>query len=296
MSRPDGGSAPASEARSSVSASDQDPESAVASTAGPIARRERVAARASPSSPTGPVGVGQEQAAGPVEHGGQRVGGQPARHRHQVALGAGRRRDPARQRPARGPGGGGQVRRVGRLLADQHPRQLVTAAAAQVLDFPPGPGRSPRPSRPRARRCRRRSPRPAGSAARRSRSARRPAAATPPPGDPGADPVGRQQRVERPALALLAAAEPRRRRRVRARAGVGVADQGDELAQRLLTPRADPAAEAPSSGRAYSGTSRRSSRGSPRSIARSSGSIASATRGREPAPGLVNRRFFVESD
>ena len=66
----------------------------------------------------------------------------------------------------------------------------------------------------------------------------------PPPGDPGADPVGGLQRVERPALAQLAAAEGDVDLAADPAAGLGIADQGDELPQRLADAGADAAAEA----------------------------------------------------
>ncbi len=59
----------------------------------------------------------------------------------------------------------------------------------------------------------------------------------PPPGDPGPDPIGRLQGVERPALPQLAAAERDVDLAADPAAALGIADQGDELAQRLLHPR-----------------------------------------------------------
>ena len=92
-----------------------------------------------------------------------------------------------------------------------------------------------RPTRPRARRCRRRSPR----RARRSRPAARPAGDAgldeAPPGEPRADAVGGEQRVEAAAGVELAAAEVRRRCRARSPASAArVGDQVDEAAERDL--------------------------------------------------------------
>ena len=66
----------------------------------------------------------------------------------------------------------------------------------------------------------------------------------PPPGDPGPDPVGGLQRVEGPALAQLAAAEGDVDLAADPAPSLGVADQGDELPQRLLHPGPDAAPEA----------------------------------------------------
>ena len=65
----------------------------------------------------------------------------------------------------------------------------------------------------------------------------------PPPGDPGAQAVGGEQRVERAPLAVLAPAEPAIHRVAGAAVEVGVGDQVDELRQRLLHPGQDPGPE-----------------------------------------------------
>ena len=68
--------------------------------------------------------------------------------------------------------------------------------------------------------------------------------------------VGGLERVEGPALAQLAAPQGPVHLAARGPAPVGVADQGHELPQRLGHAGAHAVPEAPSSGRAYSGTSR----------------------------------------
>jgi hypothetical protein len=67
----------------------------------------------------------------------------------------------------------------------------------------------------------------------------------PSPGGAGADPIGGLQRVERPPLAQLAAAELDVDVAAEAAARLRVADQGDELAQRLAYPPPHAPAEAP---------------------------------------------------
>jgi hypothetical protein len=62
----------------------------------------------------------------------------------------------------------------------------------------------------------------------------------PAPGDSRAHPVRRLQRVERPSLTQLAAAEPYIYVAAGVPAGLRIADQGDELPQRLAHAGADP--------------------------------------------------------
>ena len=108
----------------------------------------------------------------------------------------------------------------------------------------------------------------------------------PPPGHARADPVGGLQRVERAALAQLAAAEPDVDVAAGLAAAVGVADQGDELAQRLghadLHAAAERALERPRVLGHLAGIVARISV----VTAPSSGSITSATSGGKRAPGL----------
>ena len=213
-------------------------------TVGPSASVPSAAARASASARPGPSGSGQQQAALAVDHRRQRLRRQPSRHPRQRVLGAGERRQPGRHFPRRGARRRRQVGRVGGRVGEQQRDQLAPPPAAQVLDlglrlgealdrvggelvdvgedrlgqerqrFGPDPG----------------PPAGVGEA---------------PPGDPGADPVGGLQRVERAPGALLAAAERQVDLAARVAPRVGIADQGDELGQRLLHPAPDPAPEAP---------------------------------------------------
>ena len=64
------------------------------------------------------------------------------------------------------------------------------------------------------------------------------------PGHPGPDPVGGLKRVERPPLAQLAAAEGQIDLAARLAPRLGIADEGDELPQRLTDAGADTAPEA----------------------------------------------------
>ena len=118
----------------------------------------------------------------------------------------------------------------------------------------------------------------------------------PPPGDPGAEPVGGEQGVERAALAVLAPAE----RPVDGVAGaaveVGIADQVDELAQRLLDPAADPGAEAPAQ-RAPVGGHALADRLD--DLVAERGDVRAdqlADPRRKPAPGLVDVNFLCADD
>ena len=197
------------------------------------------------SAGPGPSGSGTSSAAGLAEDRGQGVGpaaaapatpGRPrARRAPRPGAAAASRRPAPRHR---------QVGLGGRRLAHQQRRQLVAAPAAQVLDLglrlgvaldrvgrelvDVGEDRLGEQGQHLGLEA---GLRPAG---RRD----------PPPGDPGADPVGGLQRVEAAALAQLAAAERDVDLAARPAAGVGVADQGDELAQRLGDAGADAAAEA----------------------------------------------------
>ena len=103
---------------------------------------------------------------------------------------------------------------------------------------------------------------------------------------PGPRP-GRRPAASRAVLRpQLAAAEGDVDLAARLAAGLGIADQGDELAQRLPDAGADPAPEAALERRAYSGTSRAIELRISAVIASSSGSIRSATSARKAAPGL----------
>ena len=170
------------------------------------------------------------------------LGRQPRAQPAAVAA-PGERGDAARRLPA-GLGRGGARppprRARGRAAARASRRRQALASRPRR---PTAPRRSPRPRAPRARRCRRTPPRRAAPAC-----AGRPGLdrdrRDPPPGDPGAEPVGGEQGVERAPLAVLAAAERRGRRASLAlRSRLRVGDQVDELAQRLLDPAADPGAE-----------------------------------------------------
>ena len=87
--------------------------------------------------------------------------------------------------------------------------------------------------------------------------ARRAGCGEPPPGDPRADPVGGLQRVERPPLPAARRGRARRRPRGPARGRAsGSRIRATNWRSASLDPGPDAAAEAPSSGRAYSGTSR----------------------------------------
>ena len=188
----------------------------------------------------GALRVGQQHAAFAVDHGGQRLRRQATGDR--ASASSGQATPPAR--PAlsrRGAGGGGQVGGVGGRIAEQQGDQLATTPAAHVLD-PACACAKPStesaasssmsaktasasresgsaPSRPGGRRRR--------SGARRPgrRSGRRPGASR------GSGPP------------LLAAAEGQVDLAAGVAPGVGIADQRDELGQRLPHAAPDPAAE-----------------------------------------------------
>ena len=211
---------------------------------GPSTSRAPPAARSSSSARPGPVGVRTQHAAGPSTTVASDSGGQAPRDRGQVLLGAGERREPPRKRPARRPrrgadvglrGGGSRTssaassrrrrRRTSSTLGlrlgvalDRVGGELVDVGEDRLGQQAQRLGVEARP--------------------------RGPARGDPPPGDPGADPVGGLQRVQRAPLAQLAAAELDVDLAARPAAGLGIADQGDELAQRLADAAADAAAEA----------------------------------------------------
>ena len=264
-----------SEQRASASAHD----CAGSAAARPSGRARRGALARSPREHLGAaraLGVGQQRGSRPRRRtvlsasGGQPAGdarrGRPRRRRARragaAAASAAARAAAARSagsaagspseqaRPARGGGGGARPR----------PR--------------PAPRRSPRPSRRRARRCRRRSPRRAGSAARRRarpgdrrrrsgarrrgrRPGRRPAASR--GSGPGAARRGRGRR------------RPRGRR---SRPASGSRISATNWRSASPTPVRIPRPKLPSSGRAYSGTSRAIVSRISAVIASSSGSIS----------------------
>jgi hypothetical protein len=157
--------------------------------------------------------------------------------------GPGRNRELVRQLPACRPRSCVEVGTVGGRPAQEQGRQLAPPAAAAVLDLglrlgvavdgvggelvDVGEDRL-------------------GEQRQRLRLQLRPPArrGDPPPGDPGADPVGGLQRIERPSLPLLAATELDVDLPPGLAAGVGISDQGDEPEQRLADAGADAAAEA----------------------------------------------------
>ena len=201
------------------------------------------AARSISSPRPGPGRVGQQQAAGPVEDGGQGAGGSRRAIDPRSASAQASAATRPRQRPARLAGGGPQVRLGRRRLADEHRRQLAAAGAGDVLDL----GLRLRVALDRVGgelvdvgedRLGEQAQLLGVEAGAPGRGG------DPPPGDPGPDPVGGLQRVEGPALAQLAAAERDVDLAADPAPALRVADQGDELAQRFLDAGADPAAEA----------------------------------------------------
>ncbi len=169
--------------------------------------------------------------------------GKAPREPAQVLLRAGGGRDAAWQRPCGGLGRGAHVGLIRRRLAGQQRRQLAAPAAALVLELGLGlrvaldrvGGEFVDVGEDRL-----------GEQAEHLRVEPRipPGCGDPPPGDPRPDPVGGLQRVERAALPQLAAAEGDIDLTARLPARLRVADQGDELAQRLGDSGADPAPEA----------------------------------------------------
>ena len=110
----------------------------------------------------------------------------------------------------------------------------------------------------------------------------------PAPGDPRAEAVGGEQRVERASLAVLAPAEPAIHRVAGAAVEVGVGDQVDELRQRLLHPGQDPGAE-PAAERAAVGGHALADRGD--DLVAERGDVRAdqpADPRGQPAPGLVD--------
>ena len=115
----------------------------------------------------------------------------------------------------------------------------------------------------------------------------------PPPGDPGADPVGGLQRVEGAALAQLAAAERDVDLAARARGRRPGRGSGRRTgAAPRSTPVRMPRPKLPSSGRAYSGTSRAIASRISLGDRGSSGSIRSATSAGRPRQGSESSWFL----
>ncbi len=114
----------------------------------------------------------------------------------------------------------------------------------------------------------------------------------PPPGDPGADAVGRLERVEVAALPELPPAQPD----IDVAAGLppasGSRTSETNCRSASVTPVRSATPKAPSSGRAYSGTSSAIVVRISSVAAGSSGSIASASAGERPRQGS-GWRFFV---
>ena len=271
------GSAPASSARSAARAS--------AHEAGELGRRRRPGpapaasvaggrARA-PSARPGPSGSGSSRQPVAVDDGGQRA--RPAAAAP-APRGRPRRRRaprPARQRPA-APARAAASRSAsaGGRLAEQQRRQLVATAPAQVLDL----GLRLRVALDRVggelvdvgedrlgEQAELLGVQPGPAAGRRD----------PPPGDPGADPVGGLQRVERAPLAQLAAAEGDVDLAAHARGRRPDRGSARRTARSASpTPVRMPRPKLPSSGRAYSGTSRAIVARISAVIASSSGSIS----------------------
>ena len=141
------------------------------------------------------------------------------------------------------PRGGGEVARLGRGLEQQQLDQLGAAAAAHVLDLGLGlgvaldrvGGQLVDVGEAGLGEDRQRLGAEVGAAAGVGEAA---------PGDAGTDPVGGLERVERPALALLAASEGAVDVAAGLAPGLGVADQGDELREGLGDAGADAAPEA----------------------------------------------------
>ncbi len=231
-------------ARSVAAPAPRSPAAAPARPPAPTRERHAGAARSRLAGRPGPSGSGTSDAADLVERCREHVGGQRRARPAQRGSAQATRGDPARRpaSPPPGPPHAAPAASTPRLAHEQR-HQLVAAGGGAGPRPRPGPPHSPRPSRRTARRCRRR---------RLGEQAQdlgvelglAPARAIAPPGHARPDPVGGLQRVERPALAQLAAAEPDVDLAAQPAARVGIADQGDELAQRLTHPGAHAAAEA----------------------------------------------------
>jgi hypothetical protein len=194
--------------------------------------------------PAGAGGVPHQHAAELLEAGARRAGGEPAHDCRAIVLAAGQCRQIPRQLPTRGPCRRADVPDRGGGLAHQQRDELVAAAAAHVLTLRLGRciavdrvggelidvgedrlGQETEDLRVEL-----------GLAADPGEVA---------PSDASANPVGSLQRVQRAALAQLAATEGDVDLPPQAAAGIGIANQGDELLKRLADAGADPATEAP---------------------------------------------------
>ena len=210
--------------------------------------------------PAAPAGVRHQEQhplleAGQVLGGLQGVGGQRPEQRPDVRLGHDHRGQRLRRRPARTLGCGQHGLRRRRL------QQVVREAFEQSLPHPPGRvqlvGVAGHAGRGQLVDVGEHQLREAGQgvgvdpvAHRRGRHL--------PPRDPGADPVRRQQRVDRPAAAGLAAAElvgalDRRRRRGAGVRAAAPRRQRDEAAERQLHGRPDVLADLPGQGPGVAG-------------------------------------------
>ena len=178
------------------------------------------------------VGVGDEDASDLLQRHGETVGGEPTGDPAEVLLGAGRGRHPARQRPARSLRRRSRIRLAHTRLAGQQGRKLTTATPAHVVELGLGlcvtldrvgrefidVGEDRLGQQTQL----------LGIEACLPRGRREVA-----PGNPGSDSVGGLQRVEGPPLAQLAPAKDQIDLASRLAPGLGIADQGDELSQRL---------------------------------------------------------------
>ncbi len=222
------------------------------------APRSRPAHRAAPAGPSAAVTcsaasvdllaatraarVPDDDAADAAHHAGQRVGRQAAGQPPELRLAAGERRGGPRRLPVRRLGGRGELGLRGRRVAQEQRDQLAPAPLALALALRAllrialdGVGRQLLDVG--EDRLGERADHPAVEA-RAARGLRQP-----PPGDARADAVRRLERVERAALAELAAAEGDVHVAAGLAPAVGVADQGDELAQRLGHAHLHPAPE-----------------------------------------------------
>ena len=189
-------------------------------------------------------GTGDEGAADPVHGPGQGVGGQAAGDSVEVGLRHRQGRCAAGQPPAGGLRRDPQIRLIGRRVPQQESEQLASAAlplalllalrlgvaldrvGRELIDV----GEDRLGEHGELVRI-------DVAAPRRGRDS--------PPRHPSADAVGGLQRVEGAALPQLAASEAHVDVAARLPPRVGIADQGDELAQRLGDPGADAGAERP---------------------------------------------------